>query len=562
MVSPRSRASWRPRTLAARLAVTIGLFVLLATAAATVWAYTRERSAVLADARAALEARARLSADRIDRAIAERARLTALWPGLSTTQDLALDDVDKRVALSLEELADHVGGGALALATDTLDRVVAASTPEWIGRTLSMDGWSRDPGRPGEAVVAEIDGSEALLATWSPVFTSDGSSRLGRILLLSPWRALVTDAVGGEATPLELRLGGEPLFRGDLYAMPGGPGELLVARAMVGDNRIQPLEIGVAMPVDQAVAPLRGITRSLLLFAALVLAITLPGAVLLARSTTGELRRLTGRAREAERTGTVDFGAAPATAPAEVQVLTGALHSMVERLEASQRELARQESLAAMGTMAAGLAHEIRTPLSVIRTSAEMLVRRAAPDSREAELASFTVEEVDRLSRLVEDLLAFARPRAPDLGPTDLEAAAARASRSIALGSDAAEIRTELASAPVLGDAEQLYQVALNLVSNAVQASPPGGVVRLSTGVEGGQAVLRVIDAGPGIAPEDLAHVWDPFFSRRSGGTGLGLPIVRRIAEEHGGRVTLEPAPDGGTIATLRIPLRHPSNSA
>lgn len=536
--------------------------MLLATAAATGWAYVRGRAEVLADARGALASRARLSADRLERAVRERARLAALWPALSTSQDLAVDDVDKRVALSLEELASHVGGGAVALALDPAGRVVAASSPEWIGRRVSGAPWYRPgPVAPGRAAVESVPGAVPLLAVTSPVLAASDGAPLGRIVLLAPWRSLVAEAAGGDADALAVSdAAGRPLFRGGLFLRADSAG-LLVARATAHGPDAPPVEVAAAMPAAEALLPLRRTTRSLLLFAAVVLAVTLPAAVLLARSTTAELRRLTGRAREAERTGRADFGAPEPGAPAEVRVLAGALQSMAERLETSRRELARQESLAATGTMAAGLAHEVRTPLSVIRGSAEMLARRAAPGSREAELAAFMTDEADRLSRLVDDLLAFARPRDPGREPADLAAVARRVAGAPGIGGGAVPVEARLEPAPVSGDPGQLYQVALNLVANAVQASPPGSPVTVRTAVEGEDAVLEVADAGPGIPPDDLPMVWTPFFSRRSGGTGLGLPIVRRIVEAHGGTVALLSRPGEGTRAAVRLPLR-PSDEA
>ncbi|HEU0299903.1 MAG TPA: histidine kinase dimerization/phospho-acceptor domain-containing protein, partial [Longimicrobium sp.] len=369
-----------------RLAAALALFVLLVTATVTAWGYLRGRAAVLADARAELDGRARLAADRLERSVRERARLGALWPGLSTSQDLAADDVDKRLALSLQELAGHLGGGALALAMDTTGRVVAASSPRWIGRRAAGEPWYRpDPLPPGQARVEAVPGRLPLLAVRSAVTTTDGAAPLGTIVLLSPLPSLVAQAAGPEAEALAVRDGaGRLLFRGALFRRAGTP--LLVAGAVADGPEVPPLQVQVAMPARQALLPLRRTTRSLLLFAALVLGVTLPAALLLARSTTAELRRLTARAREVERTGRAELGAPAPGAPAEVRVLAGALQSMVERLDASRRDLARQESLAAMGMMAAGLAHEVRTPLSVIRGSAEMLARRAAPASREAEL--------------------------------------------------------------------------------------------------------------------------------------------------------------------------------
>jgi two-component system sensor histidine kinase HydH len=278
--------------------------------------------------------------------------------------------------------------------------------------------------------------------------------------------------------------------------------------------------------------------------------------MLLARSTTRELARLTRQAEAAQRTGTPAFAPADPGAPADVRTLAAALAEMAERAEASRRELARQETLAALGTMAAGLAHEVRTPLSVIRGSAEIIARAARPDTRESELGDFIIAEADRLARLVDEMLAFARPREPRREPIDLARAAARVAEGWARGATATvRLETELEPAPVLADPEQMVQVALNLATNAAQASPPGGEIHLRTRAGGDEAVLEVEDSGRGISPDDRERVWTPFFSGRSGGTGLGLPIVRRIVEAHGGRVEIESEVGRGTRVTVRLPL-------
>ncbi|HEU0301080.1 MAG TPA: ATP-binding protein, partial [Longimicrobium sp.] len=146
--------------------------------------------------------------------------------------------------------------------------------------------------------------------------------------------------------------------------------------------------------------------------------------------------------------------------------------------------------------------------------------------------------------------------------PADLAEVARRVAGAPGIGGGRVAVEARLDPAPVTGDPGELYQVALNLVSNAVQASPPGGSVCVATRVEGDEAVLEVADRGPGMGPEELAKVWAPFFSRRTGGTGLGLPIVRRIVEAHGGTVALHSRPGEGTQAEVRLPLRRGSEGA
>ena len=225
-------------------------------------------------------------------------------------------------------------------------------------------------------------------------------------------------------------------------------------------------------------------------------------------------------------------------------------------LEAVQDELLRKERLTVLGELTAGLAHEIRNPLQIIRGTAE-LVRRERPDERQA--LDDVIEEVTRLELLVRELLAYARPlelhreRAPLLRLTEQAVAELeRVSRFTAV---------EVDIPPTLivhADETLLHRVLVNLLANAVEALPPeGGAVRVTaTGTPEDGAVLVVEDDGDGVAPEDLDRVFEPFFSRKEAGVGMGLPISRRIVELHGGGLVLEPRPSGGTRVRLTLPAR------
>jgi signal transduction histidine kinase len=318
------------------------------------------------------------------------------------------------------------------------------------------------------------------------------------------------------------------------------------------------LNAELVRPEKEALRPLRETSAQLGLLALVFLAVALPAVVLFARSTTRGLRRLTAAAGDVRAERVPDFHGVTDAAPREVRVLSEALETMVGRLEASRQELARQESLAAMGMMAAGLAHEIRTPLSIMRGSAEMLTRGVDPGSREEELLSFILDETGRLSRLVNDLLSFARPRDPELKPVDLAAIAREAVQAMRREYEADDLvlESDLAPSPILGDPDQLRQLMLNLLANARKASAADGSVTVSTSVRDGAAVLEVRDRGRGIPAHELDEIWDPFFTRGRGGTGLGLPIVRRITEGHSGEVTLESEQGVGTVVTVRIPIR------
>ena len=231
-----------------------------------------------------------------------------------------------------------------------------------------------------------------------------------------------------------------------------------------------------------------------------------------------------------------------------------------QRLE---RRLSRAENLAAMGRLTATLAHEIKNPLAIIRGSAERL-GKLDPEARR--MADYVVEESDRLSRTVTRYLQFART--DDAGDGRGDAVAALADTLALLEGELSARRVELRratptdggpgmpTAPVPLDNESLKQVYLNLVLNAVEAMGEGGVLTAGVSERGGRIEVRISDNGPGIPPEVLSRLGNPFVTTRAQGTGLGLFLTRRLIESAGGSLQIESAPGRGTTCTVRLPRR------
>jgi len=232
-----------------------------------------------------------------------------------------------------------------------------------------------------------------------------------------------------------------------------------------------------------------------------------------------------------------------------IAVLAAILFRGIGRTLALERQLTRADNLAAMGRMTATLAHEIKNPLAIIRGSAKRL-GRLDPESQR--MADSVIEEVDRLGRTVGRYLQFARVEPDPGGDGDL-AAALRATLDLLEGEVRArncvlERAGDLAApAPVRLDLESLKQVALNLVLNALEASPEGGRVRVLLERAGGRVTLTVADEGPGMPPEVLRRLGEPFLTTKAQGTGLGLFLSKRLVEGAGGRIAVESAPGRGT---------------
>ncbi|MGC4121672.1 MAG: GAF domain-containing protein [Myxococcales bacterium] len=242
------------------------------------------------------------------------------------------------------------------------------------------------------------------------------------------------------------------------------------------------------------------------------------------------------------------------------------LKASYEKLAKAQAELVKRERLAALGELSAVVAHEVRNPLGVIFNSLRSLGRVLKPQGDAKMLLDIVGEEADRLNRIVGDLLDFARPTEPALAPEPLGAvleSVVEASRGLAAASSVQVSLTTLAplpKAPV--DARMVRQAVLNLVINAVQAMPRGGAVSIGAhallGCDGQvRAHIEVEDNGPGVPPELAERIFEPFFTTKAAGTGLGLAVVRRIAEAHCGEVRLESKPGKGAKFTLVLPLAH-----
>ncbi len=227
-----------------------------------------------------------------------------------------------------------------------------------------------------------------------------------------------------------------------------------------------------------------------------------------------------------------------------------------------ERRARRNETLAEVGALAAGIAHELRNGLNPISGSVEYLQRELKPEGENAVLMGLIVRECTRLNRFVTDLLNYARERDLVLEPLDLGTHLGELCDSLRRDARCGGMRV-VPVAPdaavwLRGDGEQLRQVWLNLVNNALDAMADGGTLTVSwRPAPGGRAVVEFADEGTGMSPEHLPRVGEPFFTTKPGGTGLGVAIAQRIVERHGGTLVFESAPGRGTVARVSLPAEN-----
>ena len=249
----------------------------------------------------------------------------------------------------------------------------------------------------------------------------------------------------------------------------------------------------------------------------------------------------------------------------ELDSLGEAMNAMASSLETQTRErdqaleqARHADRLATVGKLAAGLAHELGTPLNVVKGRARTLQGGELDASAAERAAAEIVGETDRMAGLVRQLLDFAGKRGG--GRVRIDARDVVQHTLALLAPTAAKrgltFHAELASAPLIADAGQLQQVATNLILNAIQASPPGAAIDVQLDARADELVLRVRDRGAGLSPEVRAHLFEPFFTTRSPGegTGLGLAVSFGIVQELGGRIEADNAEGGGALFSVLLP--------
>jgi two-component system sensor histidine kinase HydH len=537
---------------------------------------------------------ARSTADQLSAVLRSERETLANFARQDLMREVRVGDIDKRVSVALQTLRDGSPARLDYLVVDPEVGVVASSDPHAIG---PLPAWADPrwmlPGAgdrllgPGDTPLRDLPGVVMTTAIRDP---DDPRRFLGTLVGVFDWKRLTaaTDHVrrelasqgiaadvlvagpdgsliGGARSPeIEesdagvfpaVGAGGGGRFESD-YAVDASAG-LIIGRASLASD-LPGWRVLVVEPLSRALAPASRLSGRLQLTMGLALVAALALAGLAARRVVGPLSELTAAIRDLSRGGA---GPVPVRSDDEVGTLAGAFNEMASELDRAQRELVEAEKFAFVGQLAAGVAHEIRTSLGVLGSSAQILERSLPEQSGEdaGELAGMIRDEVTRLGGVVNDLLTLDRARPLALEPTLLSMPLLRAADFVRPQAEEKGIRLQLVSATdeptVLCEPELVYQVAVNLFVNALQAIGSGGCVEARVlGAHEGQGGFEVRDDGPGIPHELRERVFQPFVTGRDGGVGVGLTFVKRVVHDHRGVVTVECPPGGGTLVRVRLP--------
>lgn len=265
-------------------------------------------------------------------------------------------------------------------------------------------------------------------------------------------------------------------------------------------------------------------------------------------------REVTGRRRDGS-TFPIHLSVGEMISSGGERQFTGILHDLTARVR-MEEQLLEQAGLARLGEMAALIAHEVKNPLAGIRGAVQVIGGRLPADSRDAAVAKEIVARIDGLNDLVKDLLLFARPPYPRPQLVDLGALVSSTANLLADDPALASMRVEVqgTARPVLADPELLKIVFVNLLMNGAQAMQGEGVLQVSVEAADSWCQLSFRDSGPGIPADIREKIFTPFFTTKSGGSGLGLPTAKRLIEAHAGSIRFECPPDGGTTVIVRLP--------
>ncbi len=261
-----------------------------------------------------------------------------------------------------------------------------------------------------------------------------------------------------------------------------------------------------------------------------------------------------GRGNFAYRAGQVGKG--------ELAAVGDAFAHMADELSRRERRLLRNERMAAIGQLAAGIAHELNNPIGIIRGYLKTMSPEENAETLREELA-IVDEEAGHCQRIAEDLLTYARAEELSLSPLPMAVFLSETARRYEVSAAAATVFVEAQEGIAMADGARLRQVFLNLLSNAGHVSPPGAATRIRGSADGDRYVVEVSDRGPGVTDEDKSRIFEPFFSKRRGGSGLGLSVCEGIVRAHHGSIEVLDAPAGGAVFRVSLPLAPtPSASA
>ena len=502
-------------------------------------------------------------ASNVESMLFERFHNVHSWSELAIMQDIQIGDIDKRLATFLQELVISYGGIYQKIeVVDTNNVIVASSVPKNLGLTTQpFATWFQVSIGQKTIDVYPIETHQtASLAISKAILSPDAGKVQGRLIAYFNWQ-LVLDKLNQSVQDSTAAA----LFDEQNHAIASTRNWAKIhaehgmhANSTFSGSTSPKWRVEIEKLHSVAVAPVHrlGYVFLALLITTLVFATFLVTPI--AKAVTAPLSQLTHFVRNFFLDQTSQL---PTSGPAEVQELSSAFKKMISELESSQKNLERAAKLAVVGEMAAAMSHEVRTPLGILRSSANVLQREPQLSKEGHEVLGFIISETERLNNLVSSLIDAARPRLPAFTEVNLSALAIKCIAMLSAQAQTKNVQLDCHADQdylIKADSEQMTQVLMNLLINAIQMLPNHGKVEVGITALQDTIQLTISDNGPGIPAGSQAQIFEPFFTQRAGGVGLGLAVVRQIVHAHQGEISYSPSQQGGAQFTITLPKLTP----
>ena len=541
---------------------TFMLAVLIPSITIATLAFVEARNVLKFEIEHDLNTRAIAAMDEIDRMVFERLQNVASWSQLEVMQDARIGDIDKRLSTFLSDLKHNYSGVYSGLyVIDQHNKIISSSELNAINQTLKLtDRWEHISLNTTSLDLHVIRDEKLPISTMiSSEFGSNQTYYLVVYFNRQQLEQVLNHATTGRSAVI-LRDSQHKIIANTALLQKDDYDQTMKARVLSeGFRSFKSLnwQLEIIKYRDDALAPIKQMGLIMLALSIMTLLISFLIAIPVAKYITKPISKLTIFAKNFVSSGIQSKP--PEGGPVEIKEMTEAFTRMIANLEKSQENLTRAAKLAVVGEMAAAMSHEVRTPLGIIRSSAQVLMREPQLTKEGKEVCGFVISETERLNKLVSTLIDAAKPRALDLKPNDIIGLTKHALALLKVEAEKKNIQLhfEAHAMPELIlniDVAQMTQVVLNLLMNAIQILSEGGQVRVTISRMQTHAQISVADDGPGISEDKRNHVFDPFFSQRAGGIGLGLAIVRQIVYAHFGEIFVQESPQHGAEFIIRLP--------
>jgi two-component system, NtrC family, sensor histidine kinase HydH len=493
--------------------------------------------------------------NQIDALIAERVKDATSWSKLAIMQELQIGDVDKRLSIFLSELKSSYGDAFLAIhALNLQGNIVASSEPNRLNKAYKQQLWFSKNTHNEMIDFATIN--KQAFAFIIPIYAQN-EQKIGSLVAEFNWQKIQDLIDATLQNPISAAVfNGDQILSASSHWRGQNEHVLHVMQAFPKQSITPNWQLRLEKSHSVAVAPVHrlGYVFLGLLITTLLLATLLVTPI--ARAITQPLAKLTEFVKNVAPANTSQSIHLD-SAPLEAQALSNAFNQLLADLAKSQANLTRAAKLAVVGEMAAAMSHEVRTPLGILRSSADLLLREPKLSKEGKEVLGFVISETERLNKLVSDLIDAARPKLPNFKSVDITHIIQHCIALLQASAKAKSIMVNFDAAAFLmldADSDQMTQVMMNLLQNAIQILPNNGLVNIHAQQISDDILITVEDNGAGIAAENQAQIFEPFFTQRAGGVGLGLAVVRQIVEAHRGKIVYETSPLGGAQFSITLP--------